>query len=220
MSMSVEHIISIGRGLDYANKVDKPEVWSHLAKAQLDGLGIKDSTGQWHHNCNSPMIEYCISRPRIRRTMLKWFGHRIKREQTIQRRNNHCRCVELDRSRGGSPHLLHCHQEQGMLCRHTLRLLRLITIWYCCHGPLIVTWLERFLYAILYLAASSNDVMLDKVQFCIAISKSTRRFWYCNTKKLSLRFKSFLSVACRSLHYWQIDWHGMLHECILCWLFA
>jgi clathrin heavy chain len=45
MSILVEHIVSIERGLDYANKVDKPEVWSRLAKAQLDGLRIKDSIG-------------------------------------------------------------------------------------------------------------------------------------------------------------------------------
>jgi len=46
MSILVEHIVSIERGLDYANKVDKPQVWSRLAKAQLDGLCIKDSIGQ------------------------------------------------------------------------------------------------------------------------------------------------------------------------------
>ena len=38
-------IVSIDRGLDYASKVNKPEVWSRLAKAQLDGLRIKDSIG-------------------------------------------------------------------------------------------------------------------------------------------------------------------------------
>ncbi|KAG7443630.1 clathrin heavy chain [Guyanagaster necrorhizus] len=43
MNVLVEHIVSIDRGLDYANKVNKPEVWSRLAKAQLDGLRIKDS---------------------------------------------------------------------------------------------------------------------------------------------------------------------------------
>jgi clathrin heavy chain len=32
-------------GFDYANKVNRPEVWSRLAKAQLDGLRIKDSIG-------------------------------------------------------------------------------------------------------------------------------------------------------------------------------
>jgi clathrin heavy chain len=35
---NVEHIVSMGRGFDYANKVNRPEVWSRLAKAQLDGL--------------------------------------------------------------------------------------------------------------------------------------------------------------------------------------
>ena len=46
INVLVEHIVSIDRGLDYANKVNKPEVWSRLAKAQLDGLRIKDSIGQ------------------------------------------------------------------------------------------------------------------------------------------------------------------------------
>ncbi|KAF8159760.1 hypothetical protein B0H34DRAFT_858496 [Crassisporium funariophilum] len=43
MNVLVEHIVSIDRGLEYANKVNQPEVWSRLAKAQLDGLRIKDS---------------------------------------------------------------------------------------------------------------------------------------------------------------------------------
>lgn len=45
INVLVEHIVSIDRGLDYANKVNQPEVWSRLAKAQLDGLRIKDSVG-------------------------------------------------------------------------------------------------------------------------------------------------------------------------------
>ncbi|KAJ7224497.1 hypothetical protein GGX14DRAFT_425944 [Mycena pura] len=43
INVLVEHIVSIDRGLDFANKINKPEVWSRLAKAQLDGLRIKDS---------------------------------------------------------------------------------------------------------------------------------------------------------------------------------
>ncbi|PPQ65881.1 hypothetical protein CVT24_011212 [Panaeolus cyanescens] len=43
MTVLVEHIVSIDRGLEYATKVNEPEVWSRLAKAQLDGLRIKDS---------------------------------------------------------------------------------------------------------------------------------------------------------------------------------
>ncbi|KLO17941.1 clathrin heavy chain [Schizopora paradoxa] len=43
MNVLVEHIVSIDRGLDYAQKINKPEVWSRLAKAQLDGMRIKDS---------------------------------------------------------------------------------------------------------------------------------------------------------------------------------
>lgn len=46
MNVLVEHIVSLDRGVDYANKVNRPEVWSRLAKAQLDGLRIKDSIGR------------------------------------------------------------------------------------------------------------------------------------------------------------------------------
>lgn len=45
INVLVEYIVSIDRGLDYANKVNRPEVWSRLAKAQLDGLRIRDSIG-------------------------------------------------------------------------------------------------------------------------------------------------------------------------------
>ncbi|EJD07554.1 clathrin heavy chain [Fomitiporia mediterranea MF3/22] len=43
MNVLVEHIVSIDRGLEYATKVNRPEVWSRLAKAQLDGIRVKDS---------------------------------------------------------------------------------------------------------------------------------------------------------------------------------
>ncbi|KAL4063210.1 armadillo-type protein [Scleroderma citrinum] len=43
MNVLVEHVVSIDRGLDYATKVNKPDVWSRLGKAQLDGLRIKDA---------------------------------------------------------------------------------------------------------------------------------------------------------------------------------
>ncbi|KIY52907.1 clathrin heavy chain [Fistulina hepatica ATCC 64428] len=43
INVLVEHIVSLDRGVEYANKVNLPEVWSRLAKAQLDGLRIKDS---------------------------------------------------------------------------------------------------------------------------------------------------------------------------------
>jgi clathrin heavy chain len=43
MNVLVEHIVSIDRALEYANKVQRPDVWSRLAKAQLDGLRVKDS---------------------------------------------------------------------------------------------------------------------------------------------------------------------------------
>jgi clathrin heavy chain len=43
--LSLEHIVSIERGLEYANTGNRPGVWSRLSKAQLDGLRIKDSIG-------------------------------------------------------------------------------------------------------------------------------------------------------------------------------
>ncbi|OCH91028.1 clathrin heavy chain [Obba rivulosa] len=43
INVLVEHIVSLDRGVEYAQKVNKPEVWSRLAKAQLDGLRIKDA---------------------------------------------------------------------------------------------------------------------------------------------------------------------------------
>ena len=45
MTVLVEHIVSLDRGVEYANKVNLPEVWSRLAKAQLDGLRIRDAIG-------------------------------------------------------------------------------------------------------------------------------------------------------------------------------
>jgi hypothetical protein len=46
INVLVEHIASIDRGLEYGNMSNKPEVWSRLAKAQLDGLRIKDAIGE------------------------------------------------------------------------------------------------------------------------------------------------------------------------------
>lgn len=46
MNVLVEYIVSIDRAYQYANKVNEPAVWSRLAKAQLDGLRIKDSIGE------------------------------------------------------------------------------------------------------------------------------------------------------------------------------
>lgn len=39
----VDHVVSIDRAQDYADQVDLPEVWSKVAKAQLDGLRVTDS---------------------------------------------------------------------------------------------------------------------------------------------------------------------------------
>ncbi|KAG5633228.1 hypothetical protein DXG03_007998, partial [Asterophora parasitica] len=45
INVLVEHIVLLNHGINFANKVNKPEVWSQLAKAQLDSLCIKDSIG-------------------------------------------------------------------------------------------------------------------------------------------------------------------------------
>ena len=39
----VDHIVSIDRAQEYAERVEMPEVWSKVAKAQLDGLRVSDS---------------------------------------------------------------------------------------------------------------------------------------------------------------------------------
>lgn len=38
----VDHVVSIDRAQEYADQVDLPEVWSKVAKAQLDGLRVTD----------------------------------------------------------------------------------------------------------------------------------------------------------------------------------
>ncbi|KAL6307406.1 armadillo-type protein [Sparassis latifolia] len=43
INVLIEHIVSLDRGTEYAIKVNRPEVWSRLVKAQLDGLRIKDA---------------------------------------------------------------------------------------------------------------------------------------------------------------------------------
>ncbi|CAO1596571.1 MAG: hypothetical protein LQ349_003377 [Xanthoria aureola] len=43
----VEHVVSIDRAQDYAERVELPEVWSQLAKAQLDGLRVTDAIGSY-----------------------------------------------------------------------------------------------------------------------------------------------------------------------------
>lgn len=43
----VEHIVSIDRANDYAEKVELPEVWSRVAKAQLDGLRVSDGIASY-----------------------------------------------------------------------------------------------------------------------------------------------------------------------------
>ncbi|EOD49327.1 hypothetical protein GTA08_BOTSDO02967 [Neofusicoccum parvum] len=43
VNVLVDHIVSIDRAQEYADRVDLPEVWSKVAKAQLDGLRVTDS---------------------------------------------------------------------------------------------------------------------------------------------------------------------------------
>lgn len=56
INVLVDNIASIDRGLEYATKVNLPAVWSRLAKAQLDGLRIKEAIGSYdrysnHYGC-------------------------------------------------------------------------------------------------------------------------------------------------------------------------
>ncbi|RDL36686.1 Clathrin heavy chain [Venustampulla echinocandica] len=43
----VEHVVSIDRAQEYAERVELPEVWSRVAKAQLDGLRVTDSIASY-----------------------------------------------------------------------------------------------------------------------------------------------------------------------------
>ncbi|WFD03268.1 Clathrin heavy chain [Malassezia obtusa] len=43
MNTLVDHVVSIDRAAQYATKLNQPELWSRLGKAQLDGLRIKDA---------------------------------------------------------------------------------------------------------------------------------------------------------------------------------
>ncbi|EPE29243.1 Clathrin heavy-chain terminal [Glarea lozoyensis ATCC 20868] len=43
----VEHIVSIDRAHEYAERVELPEVWSRVAKAQLDGLRVSDGIASY-----------------------------------------------------------------------------------------------------------------------------------------------------------------------------
>ncbi|KAL2270263.1 hypothetical protein VTJ83DRAFT_2447 [Remersonia thermophila] len=43
VNVLVEHVVSIDRAQAYAEEVDVPQVWSKVAKAQLDGLRVSDS---------------------------------------------------------------------------------------------------------------------------------------------------------------------------------
>jgi clathrin heavy chain len=62
INVLLEDIVSIDRAVDFATKVDKPEVWSWLAKAQLDGLHIKDVIGKSTFARSNPLLTSTQSR--------------------------------------------------------------------------------------------------------------------------------------------------------------
>ncbi|QSZ35297.1 hypothetical protein DSL72_008166 [Monilinia vaccinii-corymbosi] len=47
VNVLVEHVVSIDRAKDYAERVELPEVWSRVAKAQLDGLRVSDGISSY-----------------------------------------------------------------------------------------------------------------------------------------------------------------------------
>ncbi|KAK0624744.1 hypothetical protein B0T17DRAFT_577343 [Bombardia bombarda] len=47
VNVLIEHVVSIDRAQAYAEEVDLPEVWSKVAKAQLDGLRVSDSIASY-----------------------------------------------------------------------------------------------------------------------------------------------------------------------------
>ncbi|RQM07300.1 hypothetical protein DH86_00000996 [Scytalidium sp. 3C] len=47
VNVLVEHIVSIDRAQEYAERVELPEVWSRVAKAQLDGLRVSDAIASY-----------------------------------------------------------------------------------------------------------------------------------------------------------------------------
>ncbi|TVY38443.1 putative clathrin heavy chain [Lachnellula occidentalis] len=47
VNVLVEHIVSIDRAQEYAERVELPEVWSRVAKAQLDGLRVSDGIASY-----------------------------------------------------------------------------------------------------------------------------------------------------------------------------
>ena len=61
----VEHIVSIDRAQEYAERVEIPEVWSKVAKAQLDGLRIGDAIESYIRaddpSNHGEVIEYATS---------------------------------------------------------------------------------------------------------------------------------------------------------------
>lgn len=64
VNVLVEHIVSIDRAQEYAERVELPEVWSRVAKAQLDGLRISDAVDSYIR-ANDPsnykeVIEYAV----------------------------------------------------------------------------------------------------------------------------------------------------------------
>ena len=121
--------------------------------------------------------------------------------------------------RGRSSHLLHCHQEQGMLHCHALCLLWLIMIWYC-HGPQ-QHGLNNF-YMLYHIQQQQPMLVL-----CVAITEScltstNYKKWLQSRKKLRNKPKQILQRS-NYQHWWFWhttpntgchDFHG---QTTLCW---
>lgn len=47
VTVLIDNIGDLDRAYEFADKCDQPEVWSKLAKAQLDQMRVKDAIGKW-----------------------------------------------------------------------------------------------------------------------------------------------------------------------------
>ncbi|OBZ65959.1 Clathrin heavy chain 1 [Grifola frondosa] len=65
INVLVEHVVSVDRGVEYANKVNKPEVWSGLAERQLDGLRIKAAVDSYIQVENLSNFLESLRKPKI-----------------------------------------------------------------------------------------------------------------------------------------------------------
>lgn len=47
IAVLLDNIGDLDRAYDFAERVDLPEVWSRLAKAQLDHMRVQEAIGNW-----------------------------------------------------------------------------------------------------------------------------------------------------------------------------